>query len=53
MRGDSESTSKNTLGLILQYPEYSNLRSSENSLASDLVLVPKEQAFDIYDYALL
>ena len=39
MRGYSESASKNTSKPIFKYPKYSNIRISENSLASDLVFV--------------
>ena len=42
MRGVSESASKNTLEPIFKHPKYSNIRISENSLASDLVFVSPE-----------
>ena len=46
MRGDSESASKNTSKPIFKHPKYSNIRIFENSLASDLVFVPRATVKD-------
>ena len=48
MRGDSESASKNTSYPIFKYPKYSKIRTSENSLASDLVFVGAYAYFETW-----